>query len=165
MKYLLDSNVFIEAKNRYYGLDFCPAFWDWLIQENSNGKVFSIEKVKDEIEAGGDELSLWASNFGSEFFLKPDEAIFPALGTVSNWAKEQNYEQSALNTFFQAADYYLVSHALPQKFTVVTHELFSDSQKRIKIPNVCLGLDIKFMTPYQMLRIEKAKFVLGGNEK
>ena len=27
-RYLLDANVFIEAKNRYYGFDFCPAFWD-----------------------------------------------------------------------------------------------------------------------------------------
>ena len=31
MAYLLDSNVFIPAKNLHYGLDFCPAFWDWLI--------------------------------------------------------------------------------------------------------------------------------------
>mgnify|MGYP006298525777 CR=1 FL=1 len=31
MAYLLDANVFIEAKNRYYGMDFCPAFWDWLL--------------------------------------------------------------------------------------------------------------------------------------
>ena len=31
MAYLLDSNVFIQAKNLHYGLDFCPAFWDWLI--------------------------------------------------------------------------------------------------------------------------------------
>ena len=26
--YLIDTNVFIEAKNRHYGFDFCPAFWD-----------------------------------------------------------------------------------------------------------------------------------------
>jgi hypothetical protein len=25
------ANVFIQAKNLHYGLDFCPAFWDWLI--------------------------------------------------------------------------------------------------------------------------------------
>jgi hypothetical protein len=31
MAYLLDANVFIAAKNLHYGLDFCPAFWDWLI--------------------------------------------------------------------------------------------------------------------------------------
>jgi hypothetical protein len=53
MAYLLDANVFIEAKNRYYGLDFCPAFWEWLIVSNTSGLVFSIEKVADEIEAGG----------------------------------------------------------------------------------------------------------------
>jgi hypothetical protein len=34
MAYLLDANVFIQAKNLYYGLDFCPAFWDWLIAHN-----------------------------------------------------------------------------------------------------------------------------------
>ena len=27
MAYLLDANVFIQAKNLHYGLDFCPAFW------------------------------------------------------------------------------------------------------------------------------------------
>jgi hypothetical protein len=30
MAYLLDSNVFIQAKNLHYGFDFCPAFWDWI---------------------------------------------------------------------------------------------------------------------------------------
>jgi len=56
MPYLLDANVFIQAKNLHYGLDFCPAFWDWLVVENAAGNVFSIERVGDEIEAGGDEL-------------------------------------------------------------------------------------------------------------
>ena len=55
MAYLLDANVFIQAKNLHYGLDFCPAFWDWLIANNASGQVFSIEKVEDEIAAGGDE--------------------------------------------------------------------------------------------------------------
>lgn len=30
MPYLLDANVFIQAKRLHYGMDFCPAFWDWL---------------------------------------------------------------------------------------------------------------------------------------
>jgi hypothetical protein len=53
MAYLLDANVFIQAKNLHYGLDFCPAFWDWLLAGNASGTVFSIEKVEDEIKAGG----------------------------------------------------------------------------------------------------------------
>ena len=56
MKYLLDANVLIQAKNLHYGFDFCPAFWDWLVESNREGKVFSIEKVDDELEAGDDEL-------------------------------------------------------------------------------------------------------------
>ena len=60
MTYLLNANVFISAKNLHYGFDFCPAFWDWLIRENARQRVFSIEKVGDEIEAGGDELADWA---------------------------------------------------------------------------------------------------------
>ena len=52
MAYLLDANVLMQAKNLHYGLDFCPAFWDWLIASNAAERVFSIEKVCDEIEAG-----------------------------------------------------------------------------------------------------------------
>ena len=57
MTYLLDANVFIQAKNLHYGIDFCPAFWDWLIEGNHAQKVFSIDKVAAEINAGGDELA------------------------------------------------------------------------------------------------------------
>jgi hypothetical protein len=44
---------------------------------------------------------------------------------------------------------------------VVTHEIPAASTKKIKIPNACIGLGIKFMTPYQMLRTKRARFVLG----
>ena len=57
MTYLLDANVFIQAKNLHYGMDFCPAFWSWLIEKNKAGIVFSIDKIEDELMAGDDELS------------------------------------------------------------------------------------------------------------
>lgn len=161
MAYLLDANVFIQAKNLHYGLDFCPAFWDWLIANNASGSVFSIEKVGDEIEAGADDLATWAKQRGPTLFLKPDAAIVTALGAVSAWASGQTYEPAALSTFLQVADYYLVAQALANHHTVVTHEIPSDSKKRIKIPNACIGVGLKFMTPYEMLRLERARFVLG----
>ncbi len=111
MAYLLDANVFMQAKNLHYGFDYCPAFWDWLIASNAAKRVFSIEKVGDEIDAGGDELSVWATQRGPGFFLKPDPEILPALGSVSRWATSQRYEPAAVNTFLQVADYYLVAHA------------------------------------------------------
>lgn len=161
MAYLLDANVFIQAKNLHYGLDFCPAFWDWLIVQNAARQVFSIERVGDEIEAGADELATWAADRGPGFFVKPDAAMLPALGSVSAWATGQRYEPAAVNTFLQVADYYLVAQSLAHGHTIVTHEIASTSTKRIKIPDACIGLGIKCMTPFEMLRRERARFVLG----
>lgn len=162
MAYVLDANVFIQAKNMHYGLDFCPAFWDWLITNNQLGNVFSIEKVGEEIAIGGDDLSDWAAHRGNGFFLNPDDNLLQTLGTVSEWASGQNYEPAAVHTFLHAADYYLVAHALAHHHTVVTHETASNSTKRIKIPNACQGLHIDFTTPYEMLRRERARFLLGA---
>lgn len=162
MSYLLDANVFIQAKNLHYGLDFCPAFWDWLVENNNLGKVHSIEKVGDEINAGDDELAEWANHQESGFFLKPDSEVASCFGQVSAWASGQEYEPAAVSTFLQVADYYLVAHALAKGYTLVTHEIPSNSKKRIKIPGACVGLDVKFMTPYKMLRHEQARFILGA---
>ena len=162
MSYLLDANVFIQAKNLHYGLDFCPAFWEWLIAANANRLVFSIEKVGDELDAIADELSQWADARGPGFFLKPDTALLPALARVSTWATGQAYEPAAVNTFLQVADFYLVAHALAHGHTVVTHEVASASTKKLKIPNPCIGLGIKCMTLFEMLRHERARSVLGA---
>jgi len=78
MAYLLDSNVFIEAKRRYYGFDFCPAFWDWLIEAAGKGLVFSVEKVRDELITGGDELSDWPMPWERRFFSLPMRTRFKA---------------------------------------------------------------------------------------
>lgn len=133
MAYLIDADVFIRAKNLHYGMDFCPAFWDWLVAEA----------------------------LGLPFFLRPDATVLPALAKVSEWATSQNYEPSAVNTFLQVADYYLVAQALAGGFTVVTHEVPSASMRKIKIPDACIGLGIKCMSPYEMLRRERARFILG----
>ncbi len=109
MAYLLDADVFIQAKNLHYGFDFCPAFWDWLIRQNQAGEVFSIEKVGSELLAGDDELAEWSRARSNGFFLPLDAAMSPALEQASIWISGQNYEQRAISTFFQAADYFLVA--------------------------------------------------------
>lgn len=161
MAYLLDANVFIQAKTLHYGFDFCPAFWAWLIHENARGNVFSIEKVGDEVQAVDDDLSKWAKARAKEFFLRLNPAITQALASVAQWASSQSYEPSAVNTFLQVADYYLVAQALAGEHVVVTHEIPAASKRKIKIPDACIGLGIKYMTPYAMLRLERARFVLG----
>jgi hypothetical protein len=83
-----------------------------------------------------------------------------SLGAVSQWVMGQNYEPSAVSTFFQVADYYLIAFSFAHQHIVVTHEVPSPSVRKIKIPNVCIGLGIKCISPYDMLRKEKARFTL-----
>ena len=161
MSYLLDANVFMSPKNLHYGLDFCPAFWDWLAHKGHTGSVFSIDKVADEIEAGQDELSDWARDHGSALFRRTPPTLAPRFTQVSTWATGQQYTPAAINTFLQVADFYLVAHALASNHVVVTHEVPANSPGRIKIPNACVALSVRFITPYQMLRTEQARFVLG----
>jgi hypothetical protein len=160
-RYLLDANIFIQAKNLHYGLDFCPAFWGWLEEQNVHGVVASIEKVADELYAGTDELSDWAKARGGAFFLPADATVVPALRDVSLWTQSQSYEPAAISQFLQVADYWLIAHAKAHGWVVVTHERPSDSVRRIKIPNVCIGFGITCISPYEMLRRERARFVLG----
>lgn len=162
MPYLLDSDVLIQAKNLHYSFDFCPAFWEWIDVSHQKGIVFSIEKVRGELIAGDDELATWARARAADFFLPPDSAILSSLATVSTWASSGTYEPAAVSTFLQVADYYLVAHAHAHRFTVVTHEVAANTVKKIKIPNACIGLGVTVMSPYEMLRIERARFVLAG---
>lgn len=163
MAYLIDANVFIEAKNRYYGFDICPAFWDWLIAANADGTLFSVEKVGDEIRAGDDRLAEWAAERGEGFFVAPPAALLAAAARIDGWTAAQGYAPAAAARFAHSADHYLVAHALEGEHAVVTLETASGSKRRIKIPNVCAGFGIGCLTPFEMLRREGARFVLGAS--
>jgi hypothetical protein len=80
---------------------------------------------------------------------------------VATWAGGGNYDPAAVSLFLQIADYYLVAHAHANQLVVVTHEVAGGSRKRIKLPDACIALGVKVMTPYEMLRTERARFVLG----
>ncbi|MDX6593615.1 MAG: hypothetical protein QOJ13_2811 [Gaiellales bacterium] len=158
--YLLDANVFIEAKQRYYSFEVVPAFWDWLDQAYDDGRVASVRKVLEELEAGADELAQWAVQ-RPDFFLDVDDAALGSLRRASTWATTNGYETSAVNEFLESGDYYLVGQAHAHGHTVVTHETASTGVKRIKIPNACGGLSVPHMNAHAMLRAEGARFVLG----
>jgi hypothetical protein len=48
-KYVLDANAFIQAKQKFYGLDFCPGYWQTLIWHQQQDRLCSIDRVQDEL--------------------------------------------------------------------------------------------------------------------
>ena len=76
---------------------------------------------------------------------------------------EQRFMQGVLDACERAVGpaMRLFVRRLDVRWRVSRDELASPSVKRVKIPSVCIGLGIKCMTPYEMLRHERARFVLG----
>jgi len=93
--------------------------------------------------------------------LLPDAAMLTSFGQVSTWAMGQSYSPRAVELFSQGADSYLVAYAHAHNMTVVTHEKPENSKSIVKIPNACVALGVHFITPFEMLRRERARFVLG----
>ena len=88
-----------------------------------------------------------------------------ALVEISRSINEQDYETGAKKVFLQGADYYLIAQAKARGYIIVTHEKPSDSRKKIKIPNVCIGFGVKYITVYEMLRMTKARLILQAPDK
>lgn len=164
MAYLIDTDIFIAAKNLHYGMDFCPGFWDWLVHANRAGKLISIGAVRDDLAAIEDDLAEWAKARDPAFFIAPVERDLAALGRVAEWANvHPTYTLAAKQTFLGCSDLYVVSQALAGGHTVITHERAENSVHRVKIPSACVALNVRCMTCWQMLRAERARFVLHGS--
>jgi len=159
--YLLDSNVLIEAKNRYYAFDIVPAFWDWLVLQHGAAQVFTVQKVVDEVVGTGDELSTWVSDLPAPFSIDIEATDQPHLSSLAQWANAGHFTPAAVSDFLQAADYFLVAQAARLGYTVVTHERADPaSKRRIKIPDACKAMQVSYVTPFTMLRAEGAVFTL-----
>lgn len=161
MAYLLDANVFIQGRKLHYGFDICPGFWEWIEKQSARGLVHSVEEVGRELETGTDDLAVWASAHGDALFLPSDPTMLASLQAVSTWVTSRTYTPAAISTFLQVADYYLVARAHAHGDTVVTHEVASLAQRKVKIPDVCIGMNVRFMNPFEMLRAEGVRLVLG----
>ena len=81
---------------------------------------------------------------------------------VARWVTSTNpaYTDAARTEFLDAADYFLIAHALAKGFTVVTAEVAADTVKKVKIPNACQALAVSYMDLFTMLRAEGARFVI-----
>lgn len=163
MAYLLDSNVFMEAQDRYYGRDFCPAYWDWLVQEFHKGTLLSIEPVYQEILAGEGELAAWAKSARKlGFFRELEGHDHVNTGNVLAWVEGQGYERAGIDAFASGADPFLIAYAWTREMVLVTHEVMAPgSKKKIKIPDICPAFGVRCERPFQFQRDLGARFELS----
>jgi len=156
--YLLDSDVFIAAKNSYYAFTICPGFWDSLIHHHENGNVCSIDRVRGELLAGRktEDLVQWVKDqLPSEFFMDTDEeAVSNAYSQVMLWVQRNpQYLDQAKAKFATEADGWLVAYAMANNVFVVTNEHpRPQSRNRILLPDVCAQFKVICKDTFSMLK-------------
>lgn len=157
--YVVDSNFFIQAHRASYPLDVATSFWSKVVQLAEDGKVISIDKVKNEIFKNEDELKQWCEINLPDNFFKETSAIIPQYSQVAKWAvsKSGHYLPNALAEFLDAdeADAWLIAYALVDTtgIILVTHELSEPNRKnKVKIPDVCISNGVQFCNTIEMLR-------------
>lgn len=165
--YLIDANVFIEAKNKYYNMTFCPAFWDWLLRECAGEQIFSIQGIYDELINGNDELRTWSMNNRHFFLPMSDEVTQRNLAYVAAHVAErqQNVPMSlgAMTEFMRGADTWLIAKAMTMGATIVTHErLDLHCKRKFLIPNVCNHFGVQYIDTFTLLHLLNASFVLAA---
>lgn len=162
--FLLDANVFIEAKRRYYAFDLCPGFWESLIWNYRQNRILSINQVKKELEDGKDELSKWiTSKMPLDCFISTNTALVSNwFGKMQAWVQGQSqFLDEAKAEFAAKPDCWLVAYAKANDFILVTQEVLNPAVRRkIPIPNVCKAFDVDYIDTFGMLKTLGVKFVL-----
>lgn len=85
VRYLLDANSYIAAKNFHYRMHIVPGFWDWLDTQAENGQVASVEMVRTELLSYGDSLAEWAKHRDSHFLAIDDITTQQCFADIANY--------------------------------------------------------------------------------
>ena len=164
MTSLIDSNILIEAKNHYYKFIICPGFWDFLEEQLYAERMLILDRVRNEITAGNDELSDWIKKFpkGSPFIknTQNDKNILDVYNEVAEYAN-RNYSKE-VDKFLSGADAWLIAYAREHaNITILTKE-GKDNLNEPKIPDVCKHFKVKCRIGiFDTLQDLGAKFVLA----
>jgi hypothetical protein len=164
MPYVIDTNVFIEAKRRYYAFDLCPGFWNALCWQHGTGSVRSIDRVFKEVEDGADDLADWVRNVmpATCFDSTDTDDVAGAYAEAIAWVMgNANFTAAAKAEFadLNRADAWLIAYAKAKGDILVTHEeLRPDARAKVPIPNVCNALGVQYSNTFEMLRALETRF-------
>ena len=161
-KYLIDANSLIRPARAYYPFDFAPSFWQQLRPKISLDKIAVLDKVRDEILKGTDELSAWISDLPNECILSTrDIQIIQTYRDVLGFIQQSDkYSESALRLWSRenVADPWLIGAAKVYGYTLVS---FEQSAGRIttrsnnpKLPDVARHFQVPYTSLFDMMRQE-----------
>lgn len=161
--FLIDANALLTPYRLYYAFDIAPSFWEKLAEAFNKKQIVLLDKVKDEVLKGDDDLSKW---------VKANEGIidiceYKTESVIANYQSVLQYihtcglyKEIALAAWAPAniADPWLIAAAKSNNYTIVTLEAPSGGlskktpNKSAKIPDVARALGVKTISLFEMMR-------------
>jgi hypothetical protein len=150
-KYCLDANVLINGWQKYYSPKFCSDYWSVLNHLGISGRIFLPQAVFDEVTRTDDDLTAWLKGSGIPV-QKVDASVTQKLTKI--YATNPVHQYLVDNTKQRSlADPWVIAHALNENACVVTKEekVTAPGTNRIKIPNVCDNMGVRWINDFQMV--------------
>lgn len=150
--YCLDSNVLIQAWQKYYSPNLCPSYWENLDQLGIQHRIFICEHVRDEVVRTDDDLSKWLKNSKIPV-QKTTEAVTLCLKEI--YSANPNHKLLVDSSKKRSlADPWVIAHAKSVGAIVVTKEekITAANTNHIKIPNVCDNMNIPWMNDFEFVK-------------
>ena len=135
MRYLLDSNILIDANRDYYPRKRVPEFWNWLLHQASNEIVKIPCEMYNEITTGNDALVEWVKD-QKDVLILSEEAKLDLVRKVVSQGYAPDLNESELVQV--GHDPFIIAYALDSKVesTVVTTEVSKPSRLPVLIIRV-----------------------------
>lgn len=145
--YCLDTNALIQPWTKYYSMIVCPSYWEILDRLAQDQIVFCTSEVGREIEKVDDGLYAWVKQ--RPYLIRDvDAQVMTHLRNIL-----QDYPRLVDTRKSRSmADPWVIAHAIAEKAVVVTKEEPSNGKSnRVKIPDVCQHLGIRWINDYRFV--------------
>lgn len=152
-KFIVDSSIFITAKNLYYPFDIAPSFWEQMKTIIVQEDIILLDVVRDEIYRQEDSIKDWMKSISDlKFHSIKDEKMLDGYKTVLSYIQSSGlFKEKALRAWSDryTADPWLISAAIEYNGIIITFEKDNSNPKdrspktKIKIPQVASAFGIE----------------------
>ena len=163
--FLIDANVLIYAAANFYALDRIPQFWDWLVDQGTQGNVKIPAEIHYEVARGSDDVAAWVKDSAVKAALLLDEEPDPALMRKCLRDGYQSDDPRFTDLELQniGKDAFLVAYGMADERRVIVTREVSKKSKRMgarKVPDACNDCGVRWTTDFEMYRM--LNFNLSG---
>jgi len=153
LTYCIDTSSLVTGWNDRYPPEVFPRLWENFENLISIEKLIAPVEVYYELDKQDDSIKSWVDR-NSTMFQPLDEEVQEIATNIL--ASHPTLIDADRPTY--QADPFIIALAIIRNCVIVTQEIWTNSPKRTKIPNVCKDYGIECIDILSMIRELKWKF-------